>query len=80
MTQATFLLWLIVVGLTFLAALSVLLTITVVMIRRDVEHMDNRGATGWPHEGGRPVAGPEWIDIERRGGGSAPRSSQLGEQ
>jgi hypothetical protein len=77
MSDTAIFVWLIAAALTFLAALTVLITVAVVMVDRDRRDLQKRVATGWPREGCRPPAGSE---IERRGGGSAPRSSLQGEQ
>lgn len=77
MSDTAIFVWLIAAALTFLAALTVLITVAVVMVDRDHREMRKRAAIGWPPQGVRPPAGSE---IELRGGGSAPRSSLTGDE
>jgi hypothetical protein len=77
MSDAALLVWLIAAAFTFLAAVTVLIIVGVVTVTRDRRDLQKRMAIGRPEEVCRPLA---VIQIERGGGGSAPRSSLKGEQ
>lgn len=57
MSDTAIFVWLIAAALTFLAALTELITVAVVMVNRDHRDMRKRAAIGWPPQGVRPRQG-----------------------